>query len=203
MSRGQNGDGEDSAKSARMAFAPCSRLEDPSAVRSPVLRGEARTICGRWSRFLYRSPFQRPRRARKTLRGEPCCENAVSRSGGKPHCFHHADRATIDDKACEATGAGNSDRVGDGFLRKSPDLARNQRDTVGGRTQGMETTLDEGDRVIDAHAGLVASDHRLNEIKATSSILLAKRNGCRKHLARMKWLGADIGIVRGSGPERR
>ena len=46
MSRGQNGDGEDSAKSARMTFAPCSRLEDPSAVRSPVLRGEARTISG-------------------------------------------------------------------------------------------------------------------------------------------------------------
>src|SRR5207248_2873678 len=96
------------------------------------------------------------------------------------------------DKACEATGAGNSDRVGDGFLGQSPDLARNQGYTVGGCTQGMKTTFNKGDGVVDAHAGLIAGDDRLT---ATSSILLAKRNGRRNHLARMKGFGADIGIV--------
>src|SRR5258708_2141128 len=59
----------------------------------------------------------------------------------------------------------------------------------------METSLDEGDGVIHAHAGLIARDHRLDEIASGSSILLAERKRRRQHLARMKRLGADVGVV--------
>jgi hypothetical protein len=133
-------------------------------------------------------PIQRTGRTGKALCGEPSCENAVNRSRGKSHGFHHADRATIDHKTREATRARYSDCVCDRFLGKLPDLACNQGDAVRGRTQGMETTFNEGDGVIDAHAGLIAGDRRLDEIAAASSILFAERKRRREHLAWMKRL---------------
>src|SRR5690349_19505251 len=59
----------------------------------------------------------------------------------------------------------------------------------------METSLNERDGVIDPHARLIARHHRLDEIAAGSSILLAKRKRRRQHLARMKRLAADVGVV--------
>jgi hypothetical protein len=46
----------------------------------------------------------------------------------------------------------------------------------------MKTTFHEGDCVVDAYAGLVARDDRLDEVAAVSCILLPQRNGRRKHL---------------------
>jgi hypothetical protein len=63
----------------------------------------------------------------------------------------------------------------------------------------METSLNEGNRVIDAHARLVACDHRLDKIAAGSSTLLAERKRRRQYFAWMKRLGADVGVVQVEG----